>query len=139
MSIGSGKEALSITPSLSAVFFACLPKCPLCLAFLLAPLGISLPHQSALLTASSCLLLVVPVGVLWWSECRRGRTGALWIGAIGVLLMAAGRFWAGDTVLVIVGAALMVAAFVWSARSACSHPHCSHSFDTLRQETPHGH
>jgi hypothetical protein len=125
--VGSRHQALTIMPSVSTLLFACLPKCPLCLALLLAPLGVSLPHQSALLTATGAMLLVIPLGALYFIDRRKGGTGALWIGVIGVLLMGAGRFWAGSAVLVVVGSALMVAAFAWAA--CFSHPqsHCSHS------------
>ncbi len=139
MLIDSGKQAISIAPSLSAVIFACLPKCPLCLVLLLAPFGISLPHQSVLLVAIGWLLLAMPLTVLCWMNRRNGRTGALLVGVIAVLLMGAGRFWAGNILLVLAGAALMITAFLWATRSSASHPHCSFASDPLRQETPHGH
>jgi hypothetical protein len=58
------RDALLISPSISAVFFALLPKCPVCVALLLAPLGVSFPRQSILPVIMGWLLLAIPVAAL---------------------------------------------------------------------------
>ncbi len=127
MPLRSGKDAVRVSPSISAIFFALLPKCPVCLALLLAPLGISFPASRTVFAITGWLLLTVPIGFLCVSERSKTRAGPLPLGAVGALLMGIGRFWIGDPVLVAAGSALIVVAFLWAARSSRpgSHERCS--------------
>jgi hypothetical protein len=136
MYVDSAKKALPIAPGLSAVFFACLPKCPLCFTLLLAPLGFSLPHRNAFLVVTGWVLLAAPLGALYWLEGRNGRSSALWIGTAGALLMGTGRFLSENAPLVIIGSALMMTAFLWAAHLR---RHCSRTSYPLTQEADHGH
>jgi hypothetical protein len=138
MPLRSGKNAVRVSPSISAICFALLPKCPVCLALLLAPLGISFPTGRTAFALTGWLLLTVPIGFLCVSERGKLRAGPLPLGAAGALLMGIGRFSVDSAVLLAVGGALIVIAFLWAARSSPSPSQepCGGQLHQLRQETP---
>ena len=109
-----GKRALAVvSPSCSAILFAALPKCPACLLFLLAPLGIPFPAARPLLTFVAMALLAVPLLFLSTPSCRRCRRRPLYLAIAGSAVMTIGRFAASGSVLPIAGALMILAAVLW--------------------------
>lgn len=113
-----GKHAIS---AVSPLLLASLPKCPACLLFLLAPLGISFPAAGPVLTSAALLLLAVPLVYLALPACRGCSKRPLYLAIAGTLLMAAGRFAATGPALPIAGALVIFTAVWWGRRPVHAH------------------
>jgi hypothetical protein len=132
------KNALHFVPSLSSsLAFALLPKCPMCLALLLAPLGITLSRSSPILTLAGLLLLLVPIALLAVPAYRKSSVRLALVPVIGVLLMAIGRFAFDNSLVIAMGAILIIGTVIvaLTKRSpACAQGHCSQEFSKTQQE-----
>src|SRR5688572_4315818 len=105
---GCGKHTVASLTSSSAVLLAFLPKCPACIFFVLAPLGIPFDGARSLLIYTSLLLLAAPLIFLWRSACGRCSARPLYLAVAGSTATAIGRFGVSGTALPVAGA-LMVA------------------------------
>lgn len=134
------KHGLRMSPSISAVFFTLLPKCPMCFAILLAPLGISLPASGTLFVLGGWLLLAVPVFILYLMAKGKGRMGPLLIGACGAFFMGFGRFAASSNLLMVGGAGVLVVGFLWATfQSSCELTQCGEvAAHSPKRELPNG-
>ena len=101
----------------STVGAAALPKCPLCVAALLASFGVSLPLaiSGAILLAGCAGLLCVSIGLLWVSGSAGKRTGPVLLAVSGGMLMAGARLLGLATSISAVGVTAVLAALLWRA------------------------
>ena len=117
-----GKHALSVvSPSFSAILFAGLPKCPACLLFLLAPLGIPFHVAGSILTTAALVLLAVPLVFLSMPACRKCSMRPLYLAMAGAVILLIGRFGTAGPALPAVGAVIIFAAVLWGKHSTPAH------------------
>src|SRR5450631_4388390 len=104
-----------IPASASTVGAAALPKCPLCVAALLASFGVSLPLpvSATILFAGCAGLLCVSVGLLCVSGSAAKRTGPVLLAISGGFLMTAARLLGMAAAFSTVGLAAVLAALFW--------------------------
>ncbi len=113
--------------SASAALFAVLPKCPMCLIALLAPLGITVSGTGSFLVFLGAMLLAIPLVLFWVPACRKCGFRPLLLALLGACVMMAGRFALDSTALMVAGAVIMFASALWTARlpRAAQHMDCS--------------
>jgi len=101
-------SSMHFSPSLSSVCFALLPKCPMCLASLATPLGITLPGSSWVFDVAALLFLAGPVGLVIILACRRAPRYLLVVLGLGPILMVTGRFLLSNSWFIEFGACLTI-------------------------------
>ena len=108
--------------SASAALFAALPKCPLCLVALLAPLGIRVSGTGSFLVYVAAMVLAIPLVLFWVPACRRCGVRPLLLALLGACVMMVGRFAIDSLVLTVTGAAILFASALWTSRLPATCP-----------------
>jgi len=108
----------TLSSSCSSLLVALLPKCPVCLMMLLAPLGIKLPGSRWFLEYAVAMLAAIPLAFFLTPACRRCGLRPLLFALAGLAVITIGRLAADSLVLVAVGVLAMVAAAIFTVRPA---------------------
>lgn len=108
----------TLSSSCSSLLVALLPKCPVCLVMLLAPLGIKVPGSRWFLEYAIVMLAAIPLAFFLTPACRRCGLRPLLFAIAGLTIMTIGRLAADSLVLIGIGALAMVGAAIFMARPA---------------------
>lgn len=108
----------TLSSSFSSLLVALLPKCPVCLVMMLAPLGIKLPGSRWFLEYAIVMVAAIPLAFFLTPACRRCGMRPLLFALAGLAIMTVGRLAADSLILIGIGAFSMVAGAVFTVRPA---------------------